>query len=143
MRYGASCRRAPFVSVSGHHLGTLRWVALRKPPTTRIQTEGFYAKGCLRPSSRAIGGDSNDPRHGTPCACADGGSCHGVDAGHVPWPRQQSVAGQGNKGAAGQGNKGAAGQGNKGATARAALAAPTEEDAKTFTDPRAHFQGGG
>src|SRR5262245_44599551 len=116
MRYGASCRCTPFVSVSGHHLGTLRWVALRKPPTTRIQIGRVPRRGY-----------SNDPRHGTPCACADGGSCRGVDAGHVPWRRQQSVADQGNKGAA----------------AQAALAAPTKEDAKTFTDPRAHFQGGG
>src|SRR5262249_19880282 len=72
-------------------------------------------------------GYSNDPRHGTPCACADGGSCRGVDAGHVPWRKQQSVADQG----------------DKGATARAALAAPTKEDAKTLTDPCAPFQGRG
>src|SRR5215831_18006189 len=72
-------------------------------------------------------GYSNDPRHGTPCACADGGFCRGVDAGHVPWPKQQSVADQG----------------NKGATARAALSAPTEEDAKIFADPCASFQGRG
>src|SRR5262249_35241112 len=70
-------------------------------------------------------GYSNDPRHGTPWACADGRFCRGVDAGHVPWRKQQSVADQGNKGAA----------------ARAALAAPTKEDAKTFTDPCAPFQG--
>src|SRR6266404_4792278 len=37
---------------------------------------------------------SNDPRHGTPCTCADGGFCRGVDAGHVPWRKQQSVADQ-------------------------------------------------
>src|SRR5262247_2676735 len=103
-------------SVSGHHLGTLRWVALRKPPTTRIQIGRVTRRGY-----------SNDPRHGTPCACADGGSCRGGDAGHVPWRKQQSVADQG----------------NKGATARAALAAPTKEDAKTFTDPCAPFQGRG
>ena len=29
----------------------------------------------------------------------------------------------------------------KGAAARAALAVPTKEDAETFTDPCAHFQG--
>src|SRR5215475_2910659 len=116
MRYGASCRCTPFVSVSAHHLGTLRWVALRKPPTTRIQTGRVPRRGY-----------SNDPRHGTPCACADGGSCRGVDAGHVPWRKQQSIAGQG----------------NKGATARAALAAPTKEDAKIFTYRRARFQGRG
>src|SRR5262245_25878962 len=116
MRYGASCRCTPFVSVSGHHLGTLRWVALRKPPTTRIQIGRVPRRGY-----------SNDPRHGTPCACADGGSCRGVDAGHVPWRKQQSVADQG----------------NKGATARAALAAPTKEDAKIFTYRCAPFQGRG
>src|SRR5262249_39189251 len=54
-------------------------------------------------------GCSNDPCHGTPCACADGG--RGVDTGHVPWRKQQSVADQGNKGAA----------------ARVALSAPTKE----------------
>src|SRR5207245_7436810 len=58
---------------------------------------------------------------------ADVGFCRGIDAGHVPWRRQQSVADQGNKGVA----------------ARAALAVPTKEDAKTFTDPCAHFQGRG
>ena len=81
-----------------------------------------------------IEGKGNDPRHGTPCACADGGFCRGVDAGHVPWRKQQSVADQGNK---------VAGQGNKEPTARAALAAPTKEDAETFTDPCARFQGRG
>src|SRR5258708_28527375 len=70
---------------------------------------------------------SNDPRHGTPCACADGGFCRGVDAGHVPWRKQQSVADQG----------------NKGATARAALAAPTKEDAKLFTYLCTHYPGRG
>src|SRR5262247_2625160 len=80
-------------------------------------------------------GCSNDPHHGTPCACADGGFCRGVDAGHVPWRKHQSVADPGNKGIAAPGNKGVA--------ARAALAAPTKEDAKTFTDPCTHFQGRG
>src|SRR6266487_4846799 len=90
--------------------------ALRKPPTTGIQIGKDSASGY-----------SNDPSHGSPCACADGGFCRGIDAGHVPWRRQQSVADQGNKGGA----------------ARAALAVPTKEDAKTFTDPCAHFQGRG
>src|SRR6516165_3716806 len=72
-------------------------------------------------------GSGNDPRHGRPCACADGSFCRGIDAGHVPWRRQQSVAGQGNQGVA----------------ARAALAAPTKEDAETFTDRCARFQGRG
>ena len=90
--------------------------ALRKPPTTGIQTGRVPRRGY-----------SNDPRHGTPCACADGGFCRGVDAGNVLWRKQQSLADQG----------------NKGATARAALAAPTKEDAKAFTDPHAHFQGRG
>ena len=98
--------------------------ALRKPPTTSIQIGKVPGRGY-----------SNDPRHGTPCACADGGFCRGVDAGHVPWRRQQSVAGQGSKAVAGQGDKGAA--------ARAALAAPAKEDAETFADPCAHFQGRG
>src|SRR6266487_3096348 len=86
--------------------------ALRMPPTTSIQIGKVPRRGY-----------SNDPRHGSPCACADGGFCRGIDAGHVPWRRQQSVAEQGNKGGA----------------ARAALAVPTKEDAKTFTDPCAHF----
>src|SRR4029077_16235251 len=77
---------------------------------------------------------SNDPRHGNPCACADGGFCRRVDAGHVPWRKQQSVAAQGNK---------VASQGNKEPAARAALAAPRKEDAETFTDPCARFQGRG
>src|SRR5216683_1345937 len=116
MRCGASCRCTPFVSVSGHHLGTLLWVALRKPPTTGIQIGKVPRRGY-----------SNDPRHGSLGACADGGFCRGIDAGHVPWRRQQSVADQGNKRVA----------------ARAALAVPTKEDAKIFTDPCAHFQGRG
>src|ERR1700687_3735220 len=116
MRCGASCRCTQFVSVSGHRWGPLLWVALRKPPTTGIQIGRVPRRGY-----------SNDPRHGTPCACAHGGFCRGVDAGPVPWRKQQSVADQG----------------NKGASARAALAAPTKEDAKTFTDPRAPFQGRG
>src|SRR4029077_18323816 len=70
---------------------------------------------------------SNDPRHGNPCACADGGFYRRVDAGHVPWRKQQSVADQG----------------NKGATARAALAAPTKENAEIFTYRCACFQGRG
>src|SRR5271169_4376425 len=70
---------------------------------------------------------SNDPRHGTPCARAGGGFCRGVDAGHVPWRKQQSVADQG----------------DKGATARAALAAPTKKDAKIFAHHCAPFQGRG
>src|SRR5215204_4998266 len=107
-RCAAGCRCTPFVSVSGHHSGTLLRVALRKPPTTGIRIARVPRRGY-----------SNDPRHGTPCACADGGFCRGVDPGHVPWRKQQSVADQG----------------NKGATARATLAAPTKEDAKTFTDP--------
>src|SRR5262245_46262209 len=45
----------------------------------------------------------------------------------MSWRKQQSVTDQGNKGAA----------------VRAALAAPTKEDAKTFTDSCAHFQGRG
>src|SRR5438876_742377 len=57
----------------------------------------------------------------------DGSFCRGVDAGHVPWRKQQSVADQG----------------NKGATARVALAAPTKEDAKIFTHLCAPFQGRG
>ncbi len=61
----------------------------------------------------------------------------------MPWRRQQSGAAQANKGVAAQTDKGVAGQGNKGAAARAALAAPTKEDATTFADPCAHFQGGG
>src|SRR5207245_7631446 len=90
--------------------------ALRKPPTTGIW---------MRKAPRR--GYSNHARHGRPCACADGGFCRGIDAGHVPWRRQQSVADQGNKGVA----------------ARAARAAPTKEDAETFADPSAHLQGGG
>src|ERR1700710_24124 len=90
-----------------------------------------------------IEGKGNDPRRGAPCACADGGFCRGVDAGHVarhvPWrkPRrkQQSVAGQGNESVAGQGDKGAA--------ARADLAAPAKEDAEKFTHYSARFQGRG
>src|SRR5262245_52247956 len=70
---------------------------------------------------------SNDPRHGRPYACAGSGVCRGVDAGHVPWRRRQSVAAQG----------------NKGVTARAALAPSTKEDVKAFTDPCAHLQGRG
>src|SRR5262249_36987976 len=70
-------------------------------------------------------GSGNDPRHGGPCVCAGGGFCRGIDA--VPWRRQQSLAGQGNQGVAGG----------------AALAAPTKEDAETFTDPFAQFQGRG
>src|SRR5262249_46247432 len=58
---------------------------------------------------------------------ADGGFCRGIDAGHVPWRRQRSVAGQGNKGVA----------------APAARAVATKEDAEAFADPCAHFQGRG
>ena len=60
--------------------------ALGKPPTARIQTGRFPGRGY-----------GNDPRHGGPCACADGGCCRGIDAGHVPWRRQHSAAGQGDK----------------------------------------------
>src|SRR5262249_21953804 len=74
-----------------------------------------------------VGDTANDPRHGTPCACAHGRFCRGVDASHMPWRKQQSVADQGNKGAA----------------ARAPLAAPTKEHAKAFADPCAPFQGRG
>src|SRR6478752_10510195 len=92
-------------------------------------------KACLKPPTTgghsdrkgSTAGYSNDPHHGTPCACADGGYCRGVDAGHVPWRKQQSVADQG----------------NEEATARAALAAPAKEDAYTFTDPCSRFQGRG
>src|SRR5213080_5079622 len=114
MRCGASCRCTRFVGVSEHH----PWsgLALRKPPTTSIQLRKVPRRGY-----------SNDVRHGRPYACADGGSCRGIDAGHVPWRRRQSVADQGNKGVA----------------ARAALAVATKEDAKTFTDPYPHFQGRG
>src|SRR5262245_48532295 len=68
-----------------------------------------------------------------------------MGAGYVPWRSQQSVAGQGDEqSVAGPGNKqSVAGQGDKGAVARAALAAPTKEDAETFADPRAHLQGRG
>src|SRR6266516_7752761 len=90
--------------------------ALRKPPTTSIRIGKIPRRGY-----------SNDPRHGGPCAYAGGGFCRGIDAGHVPWRRHQSVADQGNKGVA----------------VRAALAIATKEDAKTFTDPCAHFQGRG
>src|SRR5262249_13270902 len=90
--------------------------ALRKPPTPSIQIGKVPRRG-----------SGDDPRHGRPCACADSGFCRGIDAGHVPWRRQQSVAAQGNKGVA----------------ARAPFAAPTKEDAKTFTDPCAHLQGRG
>src|SRR4030095_13397178 len=100
--------------------GQAAWIArryaLRKPPSTGIQIVR-----APRP------GYSNDPHHGTPCACADGGLCRGVDAGHVPRRKQQSVAGQG----------------TNEATARAALAAPAKEEAETFTDPCARFQGRG
>src|SRR5262249_61210574 len=115
-RCGASCCCTPLVSVSGHHLGTLLWVALRKPPNIRIQIGRVSRRGY-----------SNDPRYGTPCACADGGFCRGIDAGHVPWRKQRSVADQG----------------NKGATAPAARAVATKEDAEAFADPCAHFQGKG
>src|SRR5437899_610326 len=64
--------------------------ALRKPPTT----------GNSDRKGSTSGGYSNDPRHGRPCACADGGFCRSIDAGHVPWRRQQSVADPGNKGVA-------------------------------------------
>src|SRR5262245_22177211 len=90
--------------------------ACLKPPTTGIQIGRVPGPGY-----------SNDPHYGTPCACADGGSYRGVDAGHVPWRKQQSVADQG----------------NEEATARAALAAQAKEDASTFTDPCARLQGRG
>src|SRR4029453_6288651 len=94
-----------------------------------IAHQGMLKATDYRHSDRkgSTSGDSNDPHHGTPCACADGGLCRGVDAGHVPRRKQQSVAGQG----------------NNEATARAALAAPAKEDAETFTDPCARFQGRG
>src|SRR5262249_33759592 len=95
-----SCSKRRLSAYPGIILGTLLWVALRKPPSTRTQIGRVLRQGY-----------SNDPRHGTPWACADGRFCRGVDAGHVPWRKQQSVADQGNKGAA----------------ARAALAAPTKE----------------
>src|SRR6516164_4132978 len=88
--------------------------ALRKPPTTGIQIGKIPRRG-----------DSNDPRRGSPCACADGGLCRGIDAGHVPWRKQQSVTAPG----------------DARIVARAALAVAAKEDAKTFTDPSAHFQG--
>src|SRR5262249_39632098 len=90
--------------------------ALGKPPTTG------YPDGTV-PGRRY----SDDRRHGTPCACADCGFFRGIDAGHVPWRKQQSVAGQGDKGAA----------------ARAALAAPTKEDAEILAYRCARFQGRG
>src|SRR3954453_7560032 len=43
------------------------------------------------PEGIPVGGYSNGPRHGTPCACADGGFCDDVGAGHVPWRKQHSV----------------------------------------------------
>ena len=90
---------------------------------------------CLTKSHRGTGigkgsrrGYSNDPRHGrSSCPCVGGGFCRGIDAGHVPWRKKQSVAGPGNKGVA----------------VRAALAVAAKEDAETFADPCAHFQGRG
>src|SRR5262245_46494957 len=116
MRYGGIVTLHSICQRIWASFGRPYWVALRNPPTTRIQIGRVPHRGY-----------SNDSRHGTPCDCADGGSCRGVDASHVPWRKQQSVADQGNKGAA----------------ARAALAAPTKEHAKTFPDPCAPFQGGG
>ena len=92
-----------------------------------IAHQGMLKATDYRHSDRKGPGYSNDPHHGTPCACADGGFCRGADAGHVPWRKQQSVADQG----------------NEDATARAALAAPAKEDAHTFADPCARFQGRG
>src|SRR5688500_15890692 len=73
-------------------------------------------------------GYSNDPHHGTPCACADGGFCRGVGAGHVPWPGQQT--GQQTRQQPGQQTVASqvACQGNKATAARAARAAPAKED---------------
>src|SRR5262245_24881579 len=103
----------PLVAHSGHRAFQMR--RKRQSHVMSTHSDGYTP------------GYSNDPHHGTPCACADGGLCRGVDAGHVPWRKQQSVADQG----------------NEEATARAALAAPAKEDAHTFTDPCARFQGRG
>jgi hypothetical protein len=94
-----------------------------------IAHQGMLKATHYRHSDRkgSTSGYSNDPHHGTPCACVDGGFCRDVGAGHVPWRKQQSVADQS----------------NKEATARAALAARAKEDAHTFTDPCARFQGRG
>src|SRR3981189_121672 len=54
-----------------------------------------HRRQAFRPERLRVGGYGNDPRHGRPCACADRGFCRGIDAGHLPWRRQQSVAAQG------------------------------------------------
>src|SRR6476620_9648046 len=66
---------------------TLVWVCPKKATDYRHSDRKDSASGY-----------SNDPSHGSPCPCADGDFCRGIDAGHVPWRRQQSVADQGNKG---------------------------------------------
>jgi hypothetical protein len=99
----------------GHQLrGVLALVALRKPPSEVMRSEKVPR-----------GGYSIDPRHGCPRASANGGFCRRIDAGPVSWRRRQSIADQG----------------NNGAVARAALVVATKENAETFTDPCAHFQG--
>src|SRR5581483_862592 len=69
---------------------------------------------------------TND-RHGSPRARAGCGVFRGPGAGRLPWRKRQAVASQGNEGAA----------------ARAAIAAPTEEDAENLADRRARLQGRG
>ena len=72
-----------------------------------------------------VWGYTIDPRHAVSRVCAISGTRRRFSASTVPWRRRQTVAGKG----------------NEGAVARTALAAPPKEDAETFADPSARFQG--
>ena len=101
--------------ISGPSIGgILALVALRKPPSSVMESDKSHGWGY-----------SIDPRHGCPRASANGGFCRRTGAGPVFWRRRQSITEQG----------------NTGAVARALVVVATKENAETFADPCAHFQG--
>src|SRR6476661_6572679 len=105
------------------------WVGSHWPPLYSTNPRLCLTKAALveimmcRGMSRR--GDSIDPRHAGPRACAIGRFRRHFDAGPMPCRTRLSVAGEG----------------FEGAVTAAAVAAPTKEHAETFTDPCAHLQG--
>src|SRR5277367_968310 len=70
-------------------------------------------------------GNTIDSCHAVSRVCDISGSCWRFSASPVPWRGRQTVAGKG----------------NEGTVARTALAAPPKEDAQTFANRSARFQG--
>src|SRR5271167_4618853 len=72
-----------------------------------------------------FGGNIIDPCHAVSRVCDISGFCWRLSASPVPWRRRQTVAGKS----------------NEGTVARTVLAAPPKEDAQTFANRSARFQG--